>query len=113
MEIIKEDVITMAMLLGCLGGLEVLNIVFGAVMAGISQGWSWKKFLIGIVKALLVALAMLVFCVILDVLPMILVRVDIIIPEDFVTLAQVLSVVVVAISKYAKDVLEKIKTILG
>ena len=107
MEIIKEDVITMAMLLGCLGGLEVLNIVFGAVMAGISQGWSWKKFLIGIVKALLVALAMLVFCVILDVLPMILVRVDIIIPEDFVTLAQVLSVVVVAISKYAKDVLEK------
>ena len=44
MDLIKEDVITMAMLLGCLGGLEMLNIILGAVMAGVSQDWSWKKF---------------------------------------------------------------------
>lgn len=113
MDLIKEDVITMAMLLGCLGGLEMLNIILGAVMAGVSQDWSWKKFLVGIIKAVLVAVSMLVFCVILDVLPVILARVDIIIPEDFITLAQVLSVVVVALSKYTKDVLEKIQSILG
>lgn len=113
MDLIKEDVLTMAMLLGCLGGLEVLNIVLGAVMAGLSQDWSWKKFLNGVINAILVALCLLVFCVILDVLPMILGRVGIVVPEDLITMAQVLAVVGVAIKKYASDILQKITDILA
>ena len=111
--IIKEDIITLAMALGCLGVLMILNIIVGAVVAEVQGDWSWKKFLWGIAKALMVALTMIVFCAVLDVQPIIWARAGIEIPEDMVTVVQLFSITLVAVTKYTKDLLEKYKTYLA
>lgn len=109
---LSENIITLALLIGCLGAMMTLNIILGAVMASTSYQFDAKTFFKGVLKALLVALVMLVYCIILELTPLVLSRIDITLPSDLITYIQVVSIVLVAYKKYAKGIYDKLKVLL-
>lgn len=112
MNAIADDLITLGLLIGCLGVLEILNILLGSMMALSDDAWDWKKFWQGILKAVLIAIIMAIYCLILELLPFILERASIEFPSDMVTFAQVLGIILVALKKYIKGIYEKLLTLL-
>ncbi|MDE6141592.1 MAG: hypothetical protein K2G03_03215 [Bacilli bacterium] len=108
-----NNLITVVMLLGVLLSLGITNIVLGAVNGSMNKKFSWKKLGEGILKVFLFCLCFLVFCFCLQAMPMILERVDIMIPDDAINLIEIIGLIVVAYKKYATDCYEKIKIILG
>lgn len=109
---IRDNLCNLALLNLLLGVLMVLNIILGAVMAKAGNTFDLKTFVNGVLKALLVALCMLVFCFVLEVFPIVLERVGFAVPADLVTFMEVVAIVVVAFVKYAKGCYNKLKTLL-
>lgn len=110
---IKDDAITLGIFLLILGALMLLNILLGSITAWAWGEWKTKKFWLGILKAILTGLCMVVFMVILEILPLALERVKIEIPKEFVTFLQLVLLVWVSVQKYVKSIYEKFKEILG
>jgi len=108
-----ENIITVLMLLGVLLSLGITNIVLGAVNGSMNKKFSWKKLGKGILKIFLFSLSFLVFCLCLQSMPIILERVDIVIPDDAINLIEIIGLIIVAYKKYATDCYKKIKMILG
>lgn len=113
LEVLKTDVATLVMLIGSLGIMMLLNIVLGGVMASANYQWDTATFFKGILKAFLVALVMVVYCIVLEVFPLILSRLNIEIPNEMITFVQVVGIVVLSFTKYAKDIFDKLMTLLG
>lgn len=111
-ETIQNDICNLVLLNACLGVLMLLNIILGSIMAKASDQFDKKKFFNGLLKALLVCLVMVVFCFILEVLPIIFDRIGFVIPKDLPTYIEVISIVAVAVIKYAKGIIDKLKTLL-
>jgi len=109
---IEEDLITLGLMVGCLGILEILNILLGSIMALSNNEWNWKKFIQGILKSILVSIIMAIYCLILELLPLIFARASIEIPSDLITYAQVLAIIVVALKKYIKGIYDKLLVLL-
>lgn len=107
-----ENLITILMLLGILLVLNITNIILGVVIGSSKEGFKWKKLGEGILKVFLFCLSFLAYCSCIEVMPMILARIDIIISEDIITLAEIVGITLTAYKKYAKDCYDKIITIL-
>lgn len=108
----KDNIITISMLLGILGILQLSNIVLGTVIGTQKTKFNWKKLGKGILKAFLFLISFLAFCCCVEVMPTILLRIDIEIPSNLITLIEIVGVTLTAYKKYALDCYEKIKIIL-
>lgn len=107
-----ENLITILMLLGILLVLNISNIVLGIVIGSKQEGFCWKKLGEGILKIFLFSLAFMAFCFCVEVTPIILGRIDIIVPADIVSLVEIIGITTTAYKKYVKDCYEKIYMIL-
>lgn len=108
-----NNLVTILYMMIMLGIVIVCNTTLGIVIANKKMEFDIKKMLKGIGKALLIVLCLLLFCITLELVPTILERVDIVVPNDIITVLEVLLIVLTAYKKYAKDCLDKFKTILG
>ena len=107
-----ENIITILMLLGILLSLAITNIILGAVNGSMNKKFSWKKLAKGILKVFLFCLCFISFSFCLQVMPIVLERVDIVIPDDAINLVELIGLTIVAYKKYATDCFEKICLIL-
>ena len=107
------DLLTTAYMLGLLAIVIVINTILGVIIANTKLEFSWKKFWKGIGKALVILLCVLAFCVCIELVPIVLARVNIEVPEDLITVLQIILVTLTAFTKYAKDCFEKFQIIIG
>lgn len=110
---IINNLVTIIMLLGVLGVLHVTNTVLGAVIGSKKSKFSWKKIGEGMLKAFLFSLCFVAYCFCLEILPVILLRIEISVPNDLITLLEIVGITVTAFKKYASDCLDKLKIIMG
>lgn len=108
-----NNLLTISMLLGVLGVLQITNIVLGAVVGSQKTKFSWKKIFKGMLKAFLFCLCFLSYCFCLEVLPLILIRIEITVPNDVITVLEIIGITLTAYKKYTKDCYEKLQIILG
>lgn len=109
----SDNIFTIMMLLGILGILQVCNILFGTIIGSKKKKFNSKKLLEGITKAILFCIAFIGYCFCLEIIPTILLRVDIELPSNLITLGEIVGVTATAYKKYALDCYEKIKIFLN
>lgn len=107
-----NDLMTVFYMMVMLGIVILCNTTLGIVMANKSQKFDRKKLFNGIGKAILITMCILLFCVTLELIPDILGRLGIEVPQDIITLVEVVLITLTAYKKYAVDVIDKFKTIL-
>lgn len=107
-----NNLITIAMLLAVLGALYITNTILGAVIGSQKTKFEWKKIGKGMLKAFLFCLSFLTYCFCLEILPCILMRINITISSDIITFFEIVGITLTAYKKYAVDCYEKLKIIL-
>jgi len=107
-----DNLLTVSYMLGILGIMIIINTTLGSVIANKTQKFNKKKFWTGIVKAFVIVLCILLFCLTLELVPMILGRIGIEVPTDLITVLEIVLTTLTAYKKYALDCFEKFKTIL-
>ena len=108
-----NNLVTVLFMLGILAIIIVINTTLGTILANKKKEFDFKKFLTGIVKAITIAICILLFCLTLELVPIILERVGISIPSDLITVLEIVLTTLTAYKKYATDCFEKFKTILN
>lgn len=112
---IEYDLATALLALCLLLFAMFCNQVLGAVMASTCGQFDIKRLGKSIIKGMLIAVAVFLFCIVLDVFPVLLERVDVTskdsIVSKIVTVLEVLSILVIAIMKYCKEIYEKLLTL--
>ena len=108
-----NNLITIAMLLAVLGVLYITNTVLGAVIGSQKTKFEWKKIGKGMLKAFLFCLSFLAYCFCLEVLPIILLRINVIDPNDLITFLEIVGITLTAYKKYTTDCFAKLQVILG
>lgn len=108
-----NNLITIAMLLSVLGALYITNTILGAVIGSQKTKFEWKKIGKGMLKAFLFCLSFFTYCFCLEILPFILMRINITISSDIITFFEIVGITLTAYKKYAVDCYEKLKIILG
>lgn len=108
-----NNLLTIVMLLAVLGVLYTTNTVLGAVIGSETTQFEWKKIGKGMLKAFLFCLSFLAYCFCLEVLPIILTRIDVVVPSDLITFLEIVGITLTAYKKYALDCYAKLQVILG
>ena len=115
---IERDLLTACLAMTLLMFAMFCNQILGAVMArtGEENTFEFKRLLKSFLKGFLICIAILIFCVVLDVFPVLLERTNMINEESvlstIVTALEVLVILVIAIVKYCKEVYQKLLTLL-
>lgn len=107
-----NNLITILYLIGLLAIAIIVNTTLGCVIANRRNKFSAKKLFKGIGKALIITICMLLFCLTLELIPMILMRIGIDIPNDIITVLEMAIMLFTSYKKYAVDCIDKFKTIL-
>ena len=107
-EKVLEDILTIELLVGCDGALMIFNIALGTIIGSQKEGFDWRKFVFGLVKAFVIALCIGGYCAVVEFVPLILSRLSISMPEDYVTFIQVVGVVMAWVYNDTLEVKEKI-----
>lgn len=94
------------------GLLFLLNIILGTIIGGHSEGFDIKKFLFGFLKGIAICITLFTFCIIVNVFfvglnDMGTVQVD----TKFVSVAEIILMIVAQGQDIIKEVLEKFKSI--
>ena len=114
---IEYDLLTASLAMILLVFAMFCNQVLGAVMArtGHENTFDPKRLFRSFLKGSLICLSILIFCVVLDVFPVLLERVNVIgndsIVSTLMTVLEVLAILTIAIVKYCKEVYEKLLTL--
>ena len=108
-----NNLLTIVMLLAVLGVLYTTNTVLGAVIGSETTQFEWKKIGKGMLKAFLFCLSFLAYCFCLEVLPIILTRIDVVVPSDLITFLEIVGITLTAYKKYTLDCYAKLQVILG
>ena len=108
LEKVLEDILTIELLTGCDGALMIFNIALGTIIGSQKEGFDWKKFLFGVAKALVIAITIGGYCAVVEFVPLILARLGITMPENYVTFIQVVGVVMAWVYNDTIEVKEKI-----
>lgn len=103
----KMDVVVIFLIVA--GGMYVTNIVLGSLNALFTNEFDWKKHFYGVAKAVVACLAILLFCVLLNLFNYGLSQIDIIVPDSVVTILQTIGVIVGWCYDLAIDIFDKIK----
>lgn len=110
-EAVQDNLITIFLLLLCIGLFEVSNIVLGMIINMFGEGFKFKKFFMGLFKAIATMIIILVFCYALNLFALTLKQVDIQISTNIITVMEVVTVIVTWGVDLAKDCLEKVKNL--
>lgn len=110
---IENDLLTLSILLSIHLSLILINTMLSSISAWNFGDWNSKKFWTGIIKNILIAVCMILFFLVLEVLPFALQRTGIIIPNDLISILEVLGMIVVCIVKYVKDIYKQFMNLLG
>lgn len=108
-----ENLMTTLYMLILLGVVMTINTILGVVLANTKMEFDKKKLLKGIGKAIIVLICILLFCICIELVPMVLTRVGIEVPSDLVTVLEIILVTLTAFTKYATDCFEKFKKIIN
>lgn len=114
---IEQDLLTACLAMTLLMFAMFCNQILGAVMArtGEENTFKFERLLKSFLKGFLICIAILIFCVVLDVFPVLLERINMINEESvlstIVTALEVLAILVIAIIKYCKEVYQKLLTL--
>ena len=103
----KMDVVIVFLIVA--GGMYVTNIILGSLNAIFTKEFDWGKFFYGVAKAFVACLAILLFCVLLNLFNYGLGLVDIKVGDQVITLLQTLGVIVGWCYDLALDIFAKIK----
>lgn len=112
--LIKVDLENALIGLGVLLVCYITNMVLGAVMSATVGEFDFKRFLKSIIKGILIALSMLVFVIVLNIIPLWLERINLINAsplKDVINVIQVITILVVSITKYCKEIYDKLLTL--
>lgn len=107
-----DNLITVACMLGVLFIMISINTVLGVVLANKKQKFDSKVLVRGVLKAIVITICILLFCFTLELIPIILGRVDIEVPTNLITILEIVLTTLTAYKKYALDCFEKFKIIL-
>lgn len=91
------------------GGMYVTNIILGSLNAIFEKEFDWKKFFYGVAKAFVACLAILLFCVLLNLFNYGLSLINITVPDTVITILEVIGVLVGWCYDLALDIFDKIK----
>ena len=108
-----DNLLTITYLMGMLAIAIIVNTVLGSLIANRKNKFSWKKLFRGLLKSIIIALCMLAFCLTLELVPAILSRIGINVPEDIITVIEMAIMLFSAYKKYITDCIDKFKAILG
>lgn len=104
---------TMLYMLILLAIVFLTNTVLGIVIANKKTEFNIKKLISGISKGIIITLCMLSFCITLEMIPEVLSRINIEVPNDLITVVEIVMMTLTAYKKYALDCVNKFKIILG
>lgn len=93
------------------GGMYVVNIILGSVEGIFKKEFDWKKFFYGIGKALVSCLCILAFCLLLNLANYGLSLIKVSIPDEIITVGEILVIIWAWIKDLALDITEKIKNL--
>lgn len=97
-------------LLAIVGGLQIINITLGSVNGMMEETFEWKKFFVGVLKAIVNAICIVGTCVLCDLFAQVLNMIEgLTIGVDLVSTLEIIAVVVVWAIDLFKDILDKIK----
>lgn len=108
-----ENILTIIYMMSILGISIVTDILLGTVIGAKKAKFKPKKFFSGIGKGVLITLCMVLICATLELVPIVLARVNIEVPSDLITVVELVTIGLTAYKKYITDCIEKIKNILG
>lgn len=108
-----DNLVTQILFLLVLGLLFTINTILGVLIGTKEEGFNFKKFLYGFIKGGVMAICILGFCFAIEITPIILKRIDIELPDNIITLTELMGVTLTAYKKYALECFEKMKKILG
>ena len=107
---IIKNIELVSYLLAIVGGLQIVNITLGSVNGMVEETFNWKKFFIGVLKAIVNALCIVATCVLCDLFAQVLNMIDgLSIGVELVSTLEIIAVVVVWAIDLFKDILDKIK----
>ena len=110
-EALQENLETVVLMLIVVGSLSGINIVLGTIIGSFTEGFDYKKFLFGILKAFIIGLCIFVFCYTLNLFALTLeLTKDISISSDFITTVEVFVVLIAWATDLAQDILAKLKS---
>lgn len=110
LEIIKQDALITSYMLAIVFGLNLIIIVLGTITGTVKDGFDWRKFLFGILKALIAALCVVALVILCDIFAQLLNLLPYIkIEAEFITAAQVIAVVVAWCVDLFMDAFTKVK----
>lgn len=107
-----NDLMTVLYMLILLAIVFTTNTILGVVIANKKSKFNFKKFLSGIGKGIIIALCMFLFCITLELIPIVLGQVGITIQDELITVVEVVLTTFTAYKKYALDCIDKFRTIL-
>lgn len=110
---LQQNLFSTVLMCSIMATLICLNMALGAIMACGGGTFDSKRFLLSVAKGFLIVLCGIVYCECLDVLPLLARMLDIELPTDMMTFAEVVGIGYVCIRKYAMECLDKFKTILN
>lgn len=90
-------------------GMYITNILLGSLNAMFTQDFDKKKFFYGVAKAAVACLAILLFCLLLNLFNYGLTLISISIPDSVVTILEVIGILVGWCYDLALDIFDKIK----
>lgn len=108
-----NNLLTTTLMLTLLAIVRAIDIILGVIIANNKLEFDFKKFLKGIGKSLVILLCVLLFCICIELVPMVLARVGIQVPEDLVSVIEIILVTLTAFTKYATDCFDKFKIIIN
>jgi len=111
-EAFQENLETVVLMLIVVGSLSAINIVLGTIIGTFKDKFDAKKFFFGILKAFVIGLCIFAFCYTLNLFALTLqLTKDISISGDFISTVEVFVVLVTFALDYARDVIDKIKSL--
>lgn len=91
------------------GGMYIVNIILGSLNALFTKEFDWKKHFYGVAKAIVACFAILMFCILLNLFAYGLSLIQIVLPDNVITVLQTIGIIVGWCYDLALDIFAKIK----
>lgn len=98
----------------CMLGIVIfVNTLLGSIIATNNKEFKFSILFKGILKAFLIGICLLLFSISIELLPLILNKINIKIDQNITTVLELTITIFTAYKKYAKDCYQKFKQLLG
>lgn len=98
----------------CMLGIVIfINTMLGIIIASNNNEFKFKILFKGVLKALLIGICLLLFSISIELLPLILNKINVTISESITTVLELTLTIFTAYKRYAMDCYQKFKKLLG